>query len=41
LSTFWFACVSAYRANGTVRNIDEWYAAFNVGETAKLYLSPD
>ena len=30
-----------FRANGTVRNMDEWYAAFNVGESAKLYLSPD
>ena len=30
-----------YRANGTVRNMDEWYAAFNVGEAAKLYLPPD
>jgi predicted metalloendopeptidase len=30
-----------YRANGTVRNMDEWYEAFGVKETAKLYLPPD
>jgi predicted metalloendopeptidase len=30
-----------YRANGTVRNMDEWYAAFSVVEGAKLYLPPD
>ncbi len=30
-----------FRANGTVRNMDEWYAAFAVPETAKLYLAPD
>jgi len=30
-----------FRANGTVRNMDEWYAAFSVGESAKLYLPPD
>jgi putative endopeptidase len=30
-----------FRANGTVRNMDEWYAAFSVQPTAKLYLPPD
>ncbi len=30
-----------FRANGTVRNMDEWYAAFAVKENAKLYLDPD
>ena len=30
-----------FRANGTVRNMDEWYAAFTVPETAKLYLAAD
>jgi predicted metalloendopeptidase len=30
-----------FRANGTVRNMDEWYAAFGVQPTAKLYLPPD
>ena len=30
-----------FRANGTVRNMAEWYAAYNVGESAKLYLPPD
>ena len=29
------------RANGTVRNMDEWYAAFGVKPTAKLYLPPE
>ena len=27
-----------YRVNGVVRNIDDWYAAFGVGEGAALYL---
>ncbi len=27
-----------FRANGTVRNMDEWYEAFGVKEGAKLYL---
>jgi putative endopeptidase len=31
----------AFRANGTVRNMDEWYDAFVVKPTAKLYLPPD
>ena len=30
-----------FRANGTVRNMDEWYEAFRVESTAKLYLPPD
>jgi predicted metalloendopeptidase len=30
-----------FRANGTVRNMDEWYDAFAVGPDAKLYLPPD
>ena len=30
-----------YRANGTVRNMDEWYRAFDVKATAKLYLPAD
>jgi len=30
-----------FRVNGVVRNIDEWYAAFDVKPENKLYLSPD
>ncbi len=30
-----------FRANGTVRNMDEWYDAFAVKPTAKLFLPPD
>jgi putative endopeptidase len=30
-----------YRCNGTVRNMDAWYAAFNVQPTDALYLPPD
>ena len=30
-----------FRANGTVRNMDEWYKAFGVGADAKLYLAPE
>jgi putative endopeptidase len=30
-----------FRANGTVRNMDEWYEAFAVKPTAKLYLPPE
>jgi len=30
-----------FRANGTVRNMDEWYDAFDVKTEAKLYLPPD
>ena len=29
-----------FRANGTVRNMDEWYEAFAVKPAAKLYLEP-
>lgn len=29
-----------YRANGVVRNMDDWYAAFNVEKEHKLYLAP-
>jgi putative endopeptidase len=29
-----------FRANGPVRNMDEWYRAFDVAATAKLYLPP-
>jgi endothelin-converting enzyme/putative endopeptidase len=31
----------AYRVNGIVRNMDPWYAAFDVQPEAKLYLPPD
>lgn len=30
-----------YRVNGIVRNMDEWYAAFNVGPDAQLFLPPE
>jgi putative endopeptidase len=30
-----------FRANGPVRNMDEWYRAFDVAAAAKLYLPPD
>jgi putative endopeptidase len=30
-----------FRVNGIVRNIDEWYKAFNVKPTDKLYLPPE
>ena len=30
-----------FRVNGTVRNMDEWYAAFAVKPSAKLYLEPN
>ncbi|MGQ0533377.1 MAG: M13 family metallopeptidase [Caulobacteraceae bacterium] len=30
-----------YRCNGTVRNMDTWYAAFNVQPGEALYLPPD
>jgi len=30
-----------YRANGPVRNVPEWYEAFNVQETDALYLPPE
>lgn len=30
-----------YRVNQTLRNIDDWYKAFNVKEGDKMYLAPD
>jgi putative endopeptidase len=30
-----------FRVNGTVRNIDEWYEAFNVQPGDALYLKPE
>ena len=30
-----------YRINGVVRNMDAWYAAFDVDEAAALYISPE
>jgi len=30
-----------YRVNGVVRNVDAWYAAFNVKAGDKLYLTPE
>jgi putative endopeptidase len=30
-----------YRCNGVVRNMDAWYAAFNVQPGDALYLPPD
>ena len=30
-----------YRTNGPVRNVPEWYSAFNVTETDALYLPPE
>ena len=30
-----------YRTNGPVRNVPEWYEAFDVGETDALYLPPE
>jgi len=30
-----------FRANGTVRNVDAWYKAFNVQPGDKLYLKPE
>ncbi|HUO11403.1 MAG TPA: M13-type metalloendopeptidase, partial [Caulobacteraceae bacterium] len=30
-----------YRTNGVVRNMDAWYAAFDVKPGDKLYLAPD
>jgi putative endopeptidase len=29
-----------YRVNGVVRNMDAWYAAFNVKPGDKLFLAP-
>jgi putative endopeptidase len=31
---------AVYRANGTVRNMDAWYAAFDVQPSDALYLPP-
>ncbi|UTT87115.1 M13 family metallopeptidase (plasmid) [Vibrio pelagius] len=30
-----------FRINGIVRNIDEWYEAFNVTKDSEMYLAPD
>ena len=30
-----------FRVNGVVRNIDEFYDAFDVPEGSKLYLAPE
>ena len=30
-----------YRTNGVVRNMDAWYAAYDVGPSARLYLKPE
>ena len=30
-----------FRANGTVRNMDEWYEAFAVQAGAKLFVAPE
>ncbi len=30
-----------FRVNGVVRNMDAWYAAFDVKPEDKLYLPPD
>jgi putative endopeptidase len=30
-----------FRVNGTVRNMDDWYTAFNIPTTAKYYLPPE
>ena len=32
---------SQYRVNGVVRNMDAWYAAFNVKPGDRLYLRPE
>ena len=32
---------SYFRVNGPVRNMDEWYAAFDVKPGDKLYLKPE
>jgi putative endopeptidase len=32
---------SMYRSNGAVRNVPQWYAAFDVQEGDKLYLAPE
>jgi predicted metalloendopeptidase len=30
-----------FRINGGVRNIDEWYKAFDVAPTDRLYVAPE
>jgi putative endopeptidase len=30
-----------YRVNGTLRNFDEWYQAFDVKPGDKMYLPPE
>ena len=30
-----------YRANGSVRNVPEWYGAFQVTEGDAMYLAPE
>ena len=30
-----------FRVNGVVRNVDEWYKAFNIGPNDKLYIPPE
>jgi putative endopeptidase len=30
-----------YRVNGVIRNMDAWYAAFNIQPGDKLYLAPE
>jgi putative endopeptidase len=32
---------SEFRVNGVVPNIDEWYAAFNIQPTDKMYIPPE
>jgi putative endopeptidase len=32
---------AVYRANGPVRNVPEWYEAFNISEDDALYLPPE
>ena len=32
---------AVYRVNGTIRNIDGWYAAFDVKPGDKFYVAPD
>ncbi len=30
-----------YRINGVVRNMDQWYEAFDIGEDSEMYLPPE
>jgi putative endopeptidase len=32
---------AVYRVNGTIRNVEGWYAAFDVKPGDKLYVEPD